>query len=175
MKGSLHCRAPEVEQNSSQAVAEQARLAWARLFANGNEVRTAYWLVGGIYGLFCLIECLRNSIYSKKVKKSDPFLLISCLQLLEGCSKGSPEPSPLQTKQAQLPQPQDNSPCPKIMRITKLSCPPESQGPLSCGLMALPWWVLQTLLLFTKRRSPVGKQRLRDVLTSQQQTETPIL
>lgn len=38
MRVSLHLRAPKL----SQAVAEQARLAWVRLFANGNKVRTVY-------------------------------------------------------------------------------------------------------------------------------------
>lgn len=61
---SLHFRAPKL----SQSVAEQARLAWARLFTNGNKVRTVYWIyLGGfIYVSVCWNECLQNSINSSK-------------------------------------------------------------------------------------------------------------
>lgn len=64
MRVSLHFGAPKL----SQSVAEQARLARARLFANRNKVRTVYWIyLGGfIYVLVCLNECLRSSINSSK-------------------------------------------------------------------------------------------------------------
>lgn len=51
-----------------------------------------------------------------------------------------------------------------------MTCPSESQQPLSCGLAALPWGVSPCSCL-PSRDHVVGKQRLWDVLTNHHQTE----
>lgn len=50
------------------SVAEQARRAWTRLFANVNKVRSVYWIWLGlfIYVLVCLNERLKNSVNLNK-------------------------------------------------------------------------------------------------------------